>query len=60
MIEKLSKLYNTLLTIETKGENTKTMGVCLQFLEGMIAEEKQKQFEELSKAEKADENMSKE
>ena len=41
MIEKLVKLYNTLALIETKGENTKTMATCLQFIEQMIAEEKQ-------------------
>lgn len=41
MIEKLVKLYNTLALIETKGENTKTMALCLQFVEQMIAEEKQ-------------------
>ena len=41
MVEKLVKLYNTLALIETKGENTKTMALCLQFVEQMIAEEKQ-------------------
>lgn len=41
MIEKLVKLHNTLALIETKGENTKTMAICLQFVEQMIAEEKQ-------------------
>ena len=41
MIEKLVKLHNTLSLIETKGENTKTMAICLQFVEQMIAEEKQ-------------------
>jgi hypothetical protein len=39
MEEKLRKLYNTLTLIETKGENTKLMGVCLQFVEQLIVEE---------------------
>lgn len=38
MVEKLSKLYNTLLLIETKGESTKHMGACIQFVEQLIAE----------------------
>ena len=38
MKEKLAKLYNTLSNIETKGENTKIMGVCLQYLEQLISE----------------------
>lgn len=31
--EELIKLYNTLITIETKGEHTKTMADCLRFIE---------------------------
>jgi hypothetical protein len=38
MEEKLTKLYNTMLTIETKGANTKTMADCLRFLENVIVE----------------------
>lgn len=38
MGEKLVKLYNTLSTIETKGNNTKTMADCLRYLERMIEE----------------------
>lgn len=38
MEEKLTKLYNTMLTIETKGTNTKTMADCLRFLENVIVE----------------------
>ena len=45
MEAKLTKLYNTLAQIETKGENTKIMGVCLQFIEQLIAEEKAKKAE---------------
>lgn len=41
MVEKLSKLYNTLLLIETKGENTKIMGQCITYLEQLIVEQKQ-------------------
>ena len=42
MEAKLTKLYNTLAQIETKGENTKIMGVCLQFIEQLISEERAK------------------
>lgn len=38
MEEKLTKLYNTMLTIETKGNSTKTMADCLRFLENIIVE----------------------
>ena len=37
MVDDLTKLYNTLLLIETRGESTKTMAPCLQFMEEMIA-----------------------
>ena len=40
MVEKLTKLRNTLSLIETKGENTKIMAECLRFTEQLIAEEK--------------------
>ena len=33
---KLVQLYNTLSTIETKGQNTKVMADCLRFLEDLI------------------------
>ena len=36
MSNELKKLYNTLLSVETKGESTKIMGMCLQFLENLI------------------------
>lgn len=36
MIENLTKLYNTLLLIETRGESTKTMAKCLQYIELMV------------------------
>ena len=38
MVEKLTKLYNTLSQIETKGENTKLMAVCLTFTQQLIVE----------------------
>ena len=40
MEDKLRRLYNTMSLIETKGENTKLMGNCLQFVEQLIAESK--------------------
>jgi hypothetical protein len=40
MEEKLTKLYNTLCQIETKGENTKIMAVCLSYTQQLIAEAK--------------------
>lgn len=39
MEEKLTKLYNTLLLVETKGGSTKVMAQCLGFLEQLIQEE---------------------
>lgn len=51
MADNLVKLYNTLLLIETKGESTKIMGQCLQFIEQMIAEEQAKKPEEGTKDE---------
>ena len=39
MENNLRKLYNTMLLIETKGENTKIMAECIKFLEQLIAEE---------------------
>ena len=46
----LTKLYNTMLTIETKGIHTKTMADCLRFVEQIIAyeEPKQEEAEEVS------------
>lgn len=35
--EELTRLYNTLITIETKGVHTKTMADCLRFIENAIA-----------------------
>lgn len=40
MVDNLAKLHNTLMMIETKGENTKIMAECLKFLEQIIIEEK--------------------
>lgn len=39
MENNLKKLYNTMLLIETKGENTKIMAECIKFLEQLIIEE---------------------
>ena len=38
MVEQLTKLYNTLALIETKGENTKLMAACLNFTQQLIQE----------------------
>lgn len=38
MGEKLAKLYNTLCQIETKGENTKLMALCLSYTAQLINE----------------------
>lgn len=43
MVEKLTKLYNTLLLVETKGDSTKIMANCLRFTEQMIVEAKTKE-----------------
>ena len=45
MVNKLTKLYNTLMLVETKGENTKIMAQCLQYLEQMVNEEQIKSAE---------------
>ena len=42
MENNLKKLYNTMLLIETKGENTKIMAECIKFLEQLIIEESKK------------------
>lgn len=39
----LIKLYNTMLLVETKGESTKTMALCLNFVQQLIDKEKNKQ-----------------
>ena len=41
----LTKLYNTLLTIETKGKHTIAMADCLRFVDQLIAYEEPKQEE---------------
>lgn len=48
MDNELTKLYNTLMLIETKGENTKVMAQCLQYLEQMIITERKKPVEKES------------
>lgn len=35
--EELTRLYNTLVTIETKGVHTKTMADCLRYIENALA-----------------------
>ena len=38
MFNELTKLYNTLMLIETRGENTKIMAQCLQYIENLMAQ----------------------
>ena len=38
MKDKLTTLYNTMAQIETKGESTKLMAACLNYLSGLMAE----------------------
>ena len=38
MPEKLTKLYNTLAQISTKGDDTKLMAACLNYTQQLIAE----------------------
>ena len=38
MFNELTKLYNTLMLSETRGENTKIMAQCLQYIENLIAQ----------------------
>lgn len=53
MVNELTRLYNTLMLIETKGENTKLMGQCLTFTAALI--NKAKADAETAKVEKASE-----
>lgn len=41
MEEKLTRLYNTLMLIETKGEGTKLMAQCLNYVQALAAEARQ-------------------
>lgn len=38
MEEKLTRLYNTMMCIETKGESTKLMAQCLNYVQALVAE----------------------
>lgn len=57
MSEELTKLYNTMMLVETKGESTKIMGNCLQYLDNLIAnarseeESSKKRTEDISEEE---------
>ena len=46
IVNDLVKLYNTLMLINTNGEDTKRMSNCLQYLEGMIAREQTKAMQQ--------------
>ena len=54
MSEELTKLYNTMMLVETKGESTKIMGNCLQYLDNLIG----KARSEEKSSEKRIENIS--
>ena len=41
MEEKLTKLYNTLILVETKGESTKLMADCIRYTEQLIMGERE-------------------
>lgn len=45
MLENLTRLYNTLMLVETKGESSKLMVDSIRFLEQMIAAERQQRSE---------------
>lgn len=45
MVTELTKLYNTLSLIETKGENTKTMANCLVYIENLVESERRREAE---------------
>lgn len=45
MVNDLSKLYNTLKIIETKGENTVYMADCIRFLEQLMTKVKTEKVE---------------
>ena len=42
MLDNLKRLHNTLIMIETRGENTKIMADCLRYIEQMIEKESAK------------------
>lgn len=48
MKEKLIKLYNTLMLIETKGENTKLMAQCLNYTAQLVNEAEEFECEPVS------------
>lgn len=52
MLQKLQLLYNTLLTIETKGLNTITMADCLRYIEKLIQQENNNEIQNNSTEEK--------
>lgn len=45
MTEKLQRLYNTLIQVETKGDSTIRMATCLQYLDNIITETVKKDAE---------------
>ena len=57
MLENLTKLCNTLMLVEAKGENTKHMSDCLRFTEQLIIAEKERADMPVVTAEPRTENV---
>lgn len=52
MVENLTKLYNTLMLVETRGESTKTMAKCLAYIE-LLVDDLKKPAEPVQESENA-------
>lgn len=46
MTVELTKLYNTMLLVETRGESTKIMADCIRFVEHLIKKSKEENEKE--------------
>ena len=50
-LELLTRIYNTLLLVNTKGEDTMIMGECLRALQNFVLTKKQEFTDEINKKE---------
>lgn len=50
-LELLTRVYNTLLLVNTKGEDTMIMGECLRALQNFVLTKKQEFTDEINKKE---------
>ena len=50
-LELLTRIYNTLLLVNTKGEDTMIMGECLRALQNFVLNKKQEFTDETNKKE---------